>query len=183
MLSKYELVWISFSILCMAVALYFLRLETNVFSVAGNSSQLAQVKQAEVVVVDENSVNINQERANVLMNASDSQGNVNKLVIDDIVVGTGAETKVGDTVEVHYIGTLPDGTEFDNSNKRGESFSFTIGENRVIQGWEQGVVGMKVGGKRILVIPPDLAYGDRGIGPIPPKATLVFAIELLSIKE
>jgi FKBP-type peptidyl-prolyl cis-trans isomerase len=105
-----------------------------------------------------------------------------KLVIDDIVIGTGEEVKEGDTVSVHYIGTLPDGTEFDNSNKRGEPFEFTVGEGRVIKGWEDGLVGMKVGGQRILVIPPELAYGSQAMGPIPANSTLVFAIELLEIK-
>jgi FKBP-type peptidyl-prolyl cis-trans isomerase len=183
MLSKFELVGISFSILCMAVALYLIRVETTIFTQANNIAQLATVKQTGVVVVNENGTNINRERTQALMDATDNRGNVKKLVIDDISVGTGVEAKSGDTVEVHYIGTLPNGTEFDNSNKRGAPFSFTIGEGRVIQGWEQGVVGMKVGGKRILVIPPELAYGDKGIGPIPPKSTLVFAIELLSVKE
>lgn len=83
---------------------------------------------------------------------------------------------------VHYIGTLQNGQEFDNSNKRGEPFTFTVGEGRVIKGWEEGIVGMKVGGKRILVIPAAMGYGQKGYGPIPPGANLVFAIDLLEIK-
>jgi FKBP-type peptidyl-prolyl cis-trans isomerase len=105
-----------------------------------------------------------------------------KLGITDTVVGTGQEAKTGDTVSVHYVGTLTDGTEFDQSRKRGQPFKFTLGAGNVIKGWDQGVVGMKVGGKRKLVIPPSLGYGARGAGgAIPPNATLNFDIELMSI--
>ena len=105
-----------------------------------------------------------------------------KIVIDDIKIGTGNEVVVGSKVSVHYIGTLQSGQEFDNSNKRGTPFTFTVGEGKVIKGWEEGLLGMKAGGQRILVIPPELAYGDSGIGPIPPKATLVFAIDLILVE-
>ncbi|MCA9358758.1 FKBP-type peptidyl-prolyl cis-trans isomerase [Candidatus Kaiserbacteria bacterium] len=104
------------------------------------------------------------------------------MVIDDVKVGSGDEVKAGDTVSVHYAGTLKGGKEFDNSKKRGAPFEFTVGEGRVIKGWEEGLIGMKVGGERILVIPPEKAYGEQGIGPIPGNATLVFSIELLEIK-
>ena len=105
------------------------------------------------------------------------------LVVRDVTVGTGAAVKSGDTVSVHYVGTLPDGKEFDSSRTSGKPFEFGVGKNMVIKGWDQGLVGMKVGGRRKLIIPPDLAYGDRGAGgTIPPKATLHFDIELLSIK-
>ena len=90
--------------------------------------------------------------------------------------------KNGDTVSVHYVGTLQNGTEFDNSNKRGAPFEFTVGGGQVIKGWDEGLVGMRVGGQRILVIPSDMAYGEKGIGPIPGGATLVFSIELIAIK-
>ena len=104
------------------------------------------------------------------------------LVIEDTKVGAGAAAKTGDTVTVHYTGRLTDGTKFDSSLDRNAPFTFTLGAGQVISGWDQGVVGMKVGGKRKLTIPPDLAYGDRGIGPIPPRSTLVFDIELLAVK-
>ena len=109
---------------------------------------------------------------------------VTELKVEDLVVGTGAEAKTGDLVTVHYTGWLTDGTTFDSSVDRGQPFSFTIGEGRVIPGWEQGVAGMKVGGKRRLTIPPDLAYGDAGAGngAIPPGATLVFDVELLNVQ-
>lgn len=103
------------------------------------------------------------------------------LRITDLVVGDGAEALAGQTVVVNYRGTLANGTEFDSSYGRGP-FSFPLGGGRVIQGWDEGVAGMKVGGKRKLVIPPDLAYGERGAGGvIPPNATLTFEVELLRI--
>ena len=106
-----------------------------------------------------------------------------ELQIKDIVKGTGEEADVGKTVTVHYTGWLMDGTKFDSSLDRKQPFSFTLGERRVIPGWEQGVVGMKVGGKRELIIPPDLAYGAKGAGGIiPPNATLKFEVELLAVK-
>ncbi len=106
-----------------------------------------------------------------------------ELQIKDIQKGTGEEANVGETVVVHYTGWLMDGTKFDSSVDRGTPFSFTLGERRVIPGWEQGVEGMQVGGKRELIIPPHLAYGASGAGGvIPPNATLKFEIELLDVK-
>lgn len=103
------------------------------------------------------------------------------LKIEDLVVGTGAEAKVGDTVTVHYTGTLDDGTKFDSSYDHGKPFTFMIG-GRVIAGWNQGIPGMKVGGKRRLTIPSDLGYGPTGYPPaIPPNATLHFEVELLEV--
>ena len=105
------------------------------------------------------------------------------LQIDDIKTGTGAEAKSGQTVTVHYVGTLTDGSKFDSSRDRGRGFTFHLGAGQVIKGWDQGVVGMKVGGVRKLTIPPELGYGDRGFPRvIPPKSTLVFEVELLDVK-
>jgi len=105
------------------------------------------------------------------------------LKSEDIQVGNGDEAKAGKTVSVHYTGTLTDGSKFDSSHDRGKPFEFQLGAGRVIKGWDQGVVGMKIGGKRKLVIPSDLAYGERGFPPvIPPNSTLVFEIELLGIR-
>ncbi len=104
------------------------------------------------------------------------------LTIEDLTVGTGAEAGSGGTVSVHYVGTLDDGSQFDASRDRGRPFEFTLGRGRVIQGWDRGVAGMRVGGVRRLVIPAELGYGDRGAPPvIPPGATLHFEIELLAV--
>ena len=104
------------------------------------------------------------------------------LVMEDEVVGEGPAAKSGDVVTVHYTGWLTDGTKFDSSLDRNQPFTFVLGQGQVIAGWEQGVAGMKVGGKRKLTIPPDLGYGARGAGGvIPPNATLVFEVELLQI--
>ncbi len=111
---------------------------------------------------------------------TDSMGT--QLVAQDVVVGTGTEAVSGQFVKVHYVGKLESGQTFDSSVGRGEPFSFVLGAGQVIQGWEQGLVGMKVGGKRMLVIPPSLGYGERGIGPIPPNATLIFEVDLLSVE-
>ena len=101
----------------------------------------------------------------------------------DLVVGTGAEAVAGLTVEVHYTGWLLDAEKFDSSLDRGEPFSFPLGGGRVIPGWDEGVAGMKVGGKRRLVIPPALGYGEGGYPPvIPPNSTLVFDVELLGVE-
>ena len=101
----------------------------------------------------------------------------------DTMEGQGAACKAGDTVSVHYTGRLDNGTKFDSSHDRRQPFSFKLGAGQVIAGWDQGVAGMKVGGKRTLVIPPHLGYGSRGAGGvIPPNATLTFEVELLAIK-
>jgi FKBP-type peptidyl-prolyl cis-trans isomerase FkpA len=101
----------------------------------------------------------------------------------DLVVGQGAEAKSGQRVSVHYTGTLTNGKKFDSSLDRGKPFSFTLGAGEVIKGWDQGVAGMKVGGKRKLTIPPELAYGSRAVGGdlIPANSTLVFEVELLGV--
>ncbi len=105
------------------------------------------------------------------------------LQYQDVAAGSGAEAREGQVAVVHYTGWLTDGTKFDSSRDRGEPFSFPIGAGQVIPGWDEGVAGMKVGGRRKLVIPSNLGYGDMGAPPvIPPGATLVFDVELLELK-
>jgi peptidylprolyl isomerase len=99
----------------------------------------------------------------------------------DIVEGTGATPQAGQTVYVHYTGTLEDGTKFDSSRDRNRPFSFPLGAGRVIKGWDEGIATMQVGGRRQLIIPPDLGYGARRVGPIPANSTLIFDVELLRI--
>ena len=103
-----------------------------------------------------------------------------QLVVQDEVVGTGATAQPGDMVTVNYTGKLANGTVFDTSIGK-TPFQFTLGAGQVIQGWDQGVAGMKVGGKRILIIPPSLAYGPNDYGPIPGNSTLTFEVELLNV--
>jgi FKBP-type peptidyl-prolyl cis-trans isomerase len=100
----------------------------------------------------------------------------------DEVVGTGESPSPGRIVIVHYTGWLENGTKFDSSVDRGRPFEFPIGARRVIKGWDEGVMTMKVGGKRKLIVPPDLGYGARGVGPIPPNSTLIFEVELLGMR-
>jgi FKBP-type peptidyl-prolyl cis-trans isomerase len=104
------------------------------------------------------------------------------LIIEDLSVGEGAEAVAGRQVTVHYTGWLTDGTKFDSSLDRNDPFDFPLGRGHVIRGWDEGVAGMKVGGKRKLTIPPEMGYGARGAGGvIPPNATLVFEVALLGV--
>ena len=107
----------------------------------------------------------------------------NGLQIEDIKIGEGSEVKKFDIVTVNYTGTLEDGTKFDSSLNPGRTpFRFTVGAGQVIKGWDEGIMGMKVGGKRKLTIPPELGYGSRDNGPIPANSTLIFDIDLLGIE-
>ena len=104
------------------------------------------------------------------------------LVVEEIKAGDGPVATAGKVVSVHYTGKLTDGTKFDSSYDHGQPIEFPLGAGRVIKGWDQGLEGMKVGGKRRLTIPPQLGYGERGMGPIPPNATLVFDVELMGAR-
>ena len=118
------------------------------------------------------------------LESADTRVTSSGLTITDLTLGEGAEAAAGQTVVVHYRGTLENGKQFDASYDRVTPFSFPLGAGRVIKGWDEGVQGMKVGGKLKLVIPPDLAYGSRGAGGvIPPDATLIFEVELLDVKK
>lgn len=176
MVNKFEAFGIAFSIGAMALALFLIRIETT-----GNAFQASVNSASDTIYVD---AEAGQQAgiAAAVTEAANSVGEIQKLIVDDVLIGTGEMVAEGDVVTVNYIGTLQNGQQFDNSYTRGTPFTFTVGEGRVIAGWEQGVVGMKVGGQRVLVVPSDLAYGKSGFGPIPGGATLVFAIELLSIE-
>jgi hypothetical protein len=111
------------------------------------------------------------------------QKNMDQFKIEDLTVGTGEAALAGKKVTVNYLGTLTNGTKFDSSYDRGTPFSFLLGAGQVIKGWDQGVVGMKIGGKRRLTIPAELGYGSQGAGnAIPPNATLIFEVELLKVE-
>lgn len=106
------------------------------------------------------------------------------LVVEDVTIGNGDAAKPGDTLTVNDVGTLGDGTQFDSSYDRGTPFSFTLGAGKVIRGWDEGMVGMRIGGKRNLTIPPELGYGSRGSPPlIPPDSTLKFTVELVNLEH
>lgn len=116
------------------------------------------------------------------LSEEDFMANQEELLIEDIEEGTGdAVVESGDDIVIHYRGTLTDGTVFDSSYDRGEPFQTRIGVGEVIQGWDEGVIGMKVGGKRKLTIPSHMAYGDQAMGSIPANSTLIFEVELLEI--
>jgi FKBP-type peptidyl-prolyl cis-trans isomerase len=126
---------------------------------------------------------------NNILIASDTMSDANVVTTPsglkyvELKEGTGATPERGQTVEVHYTGTLEDGTKFDSSRDRGQPFKFKIGVGQVIKGWDEGLSTMKVGGRRNLIIPPELGYGSRGAGRvIPPNATLLFDVELLGVK-
>lgn len=178
MINKFEAIGIFASVVCMVVALFLLQVESTPAKIANVTGN-----QEAAVVVANDEENQDAAVASALSESINGNGNFERMVIDDVVVGYGEAVEVGDTVTVNYIGRLQNGQQFDNSYTKGQPFTFTVGEGRVIEGWEQGILGMQTGGERILVVPPELAYGSRGIGPIPANATLIFAIELVEIQS
>ncbi|MDA8596732.1 FKBP-type peptidyl-prolyl cis-trans isomerase [Candidatus Pacebacteria bacterium] len=180
MINKFEALGIGISIAAMIVALYLVRIEVTNQTATAISSNAGDTDPS-VFIADGD--NRRAAVADAVIDASSESGDLERLIIDDIVIGEGEAVSAGDRVTVQYIGTLTSGQQFDNSYERGEAFTFTVGDGKVIRGWDEGVVGMRAGGERILVIPSALAYGEDGFGPIPGGATLVFAIELLSINE
>lgn len=180
--TKFEAIGIFVSVATMAMALTVLRFNSTILGATVVEKTGEDSNQAALVVAAQDTEE--GETAALAVALKDSlatDGELVRLVIDDVKIGTGDEVTKGKTVSVHYIGTTRDGVKFDSSYDRGLPFSFTVGAGEVIKGWEEGLVGMKVGGQRILVIPADMAYGNRQVGPIPPNTPLVFAIELLEV--
>lgn len=177
-LNKYEAVGIFLSVAVMAIALSVVRFQTDAFAVRG---VLENEPQTAVVALSEEETKSAELEA-ALKDATTSSGELVKLVTDDVRIGTGDEVKKGDTLTVHYVGTTQDGVRFDSSYERGSPYSFTVGAGTVIKGWDEGLLGMKVGGQRILVIPPSMGYGSMQVGSIPPNSPLVFSVELLKIE-
>lgn len=134
-----------------------------------------------IVIAQKGGKEVSQPQTEINMDTPTASSS-GELKIEDLQIGTGsAGVKIGDNISINYRGTLTDGTEFDSSYKRNQPFETQIGVGQVIQGWDQGVIGMKVGGKRKLTIPPELGYGSRGAGTIPPNSTLIFEVELMGI--
>lgn len=156
--------------LAVVVAIAFLFFGPNVLRPFQSAPATVATQQTDMATSSENTPQVPQELPTT-------------LTATDDVVGTGDAAKAGDTVTVNYVGALPNGTVFDASANHGQSFTFQLGAGQVIPGWDQGIVGMKVGGKRRLIIPPDMAYGSRDLGVIPPNSTLIFEVELVKIGQ
>lgn len=162
--------------LAVIVALGFLALGTPLLSSLGGVAPMQ-----EEMTVGTTTISTTTAPMDLALNPSEPLPT--DLVVTDLVVGSGSEATTGSTVSVNYVGALPDGTVFDASANHGGAFTFPLGAGQVIRGWDEGVKGMKVGGKRRLVIPPGLAYGDQAVGGvIPANATLVFEVELVSVQ-
>ncbi len=176
---KYEVIGVGLSVGAMALALFLMRLDGSIDAGSILARSAEQNDQAANVIMAKDGV----EGVGDAIGDALVGNRVNKLVVTDVQIGEGDEVSVGDTVTVNYIGTLQNGQEFDNSYKKGTSFSFKVGDDKIIEGWNKGMVGMKMGGQRIIIIPSDMAYGSEGYGPIPGNATVVYAIELLQVEK
>lgn len=179
-LNKYEIIGIAVSIIAMALALAYFRFEAAPAETPELTTQTDTSEDA--VRVSSEGTNSESALAEALASAASTDGTLERLVINDVVIGSGDTVENGDTVRVHYTGVTRDGVQFDSSHERGAPFTFTVGAGTVIEGWEKGLIDMRVGGQRVLVIPADMAYGNRQVGPIPPNSPLVFIVELLAIE-
>ena len=186
-LNKKVSISIGVVVVLIVVGLFFYQDIINLFtpSVQSNSStDITTLMQNQQDQNQNSSSTVSDNTQGQVANTSTQSGQTtlsDGLIIQDEIVGTGQTAQTGDTVTVNYIGTFQNGTVFDSSYSRNQPFNFTLGAGQVIQGWDEGVVGMKVGGKRELIIPPSLAYGVNGYGPIPANSTLIFQVELLGI--
>ncbi len=177
-LTRYETIGISTSIVLLVVALSIARF----FPFSHDAEVPVATHPSDIIVVDPNAENTEAALAQAIIDGSTADGRVTKLIVHDVSLGSGRQAKVGDMVTVHYIGLLKDGPEFDNSYTKDTPVSFKVGAGEVIKGWEQGIVGMKEGGERILIVPATLGYGDTAVNSLPAHATLLFSIQLLSIE-
>ncbi|HRY63140.1 MAG TPA: FKBP-type peptidyl-prolyl cis-trans isomerase [Patescibacteria group bacterium] len=179
--SKYVIIALLVVIALIVLAYIFVPSPDDKTSLTNTAAESSAVVDEKTTPAD--SVNMDPNNDAALSSPEQLTDNPMELKIETITPGQGeVPIAAGQTAVVHYTGWLTDGTKFDSSVDRGEPFEFIVGAGAVIAGWDQGVLGMKVGEKRKLTIPSDLAYGDAGVGPIPPKATLVFEVELLGIK-
>lgn len=166
------------------VAYYFRGKKTNQAAInqpSGNQSAGSPAASGQPADNQKLTVGESSQNGTAANPAANSAAESNSLEIKTLKEGTGEGAKSGDKLEVHYTGMLQDGTKFDSSRDRGQPFDFTLGAGQVIKGWDQGMIGMKVGEIRKLVIPPDLGYGNANMGTIPPNSTLIFEVELLKI--
>lgn len=175
MLTKKE--WIAVVVVLVAVAIFF----GAKFFV--QSPDVKKIDQDLTNGITDNTKNMDQNNQETTASANNNVPSPSALVVKDIIVGTGAEAKIGNLVSVEYTGMFADGKVFDSSIPRGEPIEFTLGIGQVIKGWDQGILGMKVGGHRTLVIPASLGYGAKGFPPvIPGNATLYFDVKLVGVK-
>ncbi len=175
-LSRYEVVGIGTSLLILVAVLAGVRYIPF-------SSEKGPVGD-DVIIVDSLLPNQETALANAIVAGSDASGRITKLIVDDVAVGTTTDRTVrtGDTVTVNYVGEVKNGQQFDDTYKTGEPVTFVVGKGEMIQGLERGVVGMKEGGVRVLIIPSQLAYGSEKVGRILPNSSLVFLVELVAIQ-
>lgn len=175
-LSRYEIVGIGASLLMLIAVLSAIRYLPPFFENGPTGS--------DVIVVDSSSPNQANALASAITAGSDASGNITKLIVDDVQIGTTTERTVrtGDTVTINYIGEVKDGKQFDDTYKTGEPVTFVVGGGEMIEGLERGIVGMKEGGTRVLIVPPQLAYGAEKVGRILPNSSLIFLVELVSIQ-
>lgn len=172
---KYEAVGIAVSICAMSLALFLMRFNGTLGT--GPVSLNSGSQSASVIMAEGGA-----EGVGVALSEAMSGNQVKKVVATDITIGNGQEVKKGSKVEVNYIATLQNGQEFDNTYKKGSVYAFALGDKKVIAGLNEGLLGMKAGGQRIIIIPADKAFGKNGYGPVPANATVVYAVELVSVK-
>jgi FKBP-type peptidyl-prolyl cis-trans isomerase len=172
--------------IAVVVAIVFVFFGTHIFSLftQANSVATSTATTSQTLQTSTTTTSMNDSSSSNAEALAGIPANPTQLIMKDEVAGTGAEAQAGDTVTVNYVGMLTDGTVFDASANHGTTgFTFPLGAGQVIKGWDEGVVGMKVGGKRELVIPATLAYGSQAVGTIPANSTLVFQIELLNVQS